>query len=151
MSACVVPVAPNFQDPPVSEPNIAPYMVTATPDFGSYVAIGNTQDFMVTVTDQNVGDDLSFQWVVDYPPYTENTRLGTAGFSPHSVNGTPQMALTKQEPPPCGLNLEPTIAVHQLELIAADREFDQTDPKVLNALKGSDGLVVHANWTFSCQ
>ena len=49
------------------------------------------------------------------------------------------------------LNPAPTVAVHQLEFILADRDFDTADPKVLDALlPGSVGFVVRANWTFSC-
>lgn len=146
MSACVVPVAPNFQDP-VSQPNIAPSIVSANPDFGSFVPILISQDFTVTVTDQNVGDTLYYQWVIDYPPFsTSNTRPLSVQTIQPPTDGK-QQKVTKSQSMNCGLNPAPNLAVHQLELIIADREFDQSNPKVLDAATGV-GLVARANWTF---
>jgi hypothetical protein len=144
MSACVVPVAPTFQDP-IGEPNVPPFIVSATPEINTFAP----SEVQVTVTDQNVGDYLYYQWVVDYPAYSANTRdQGILQISP-SVNGS-QLRVTKGISP-CILNPVATIAVHQLEFILADREFDQSNSMVLDALPPeSDGFVVRATWTFSC-
>jgi hypothetical protein len=149
MSACVVPVAPNFQDP-IGEPNVPPYIANAMPAVGSFVP-NNTGAFTVTVTDQNVGDTLSYRWVIDYPPFSlMNTRPQAIQTILPSANGT-QQSNPESLASPCDLNPAQTIAVHQLEFILADRAFDTTDPKVLDALpQESDGFVVRANWTFSC-
>ena len=148
MSACVVPVAPNFQDP-LGEPNVPPYIANAMPAVGSFVP-NNTGAFTVTVTDQNVGDPLSYRWVIDYPPFSiSNTRPQAIQTIPLSANGTQQFN-PESLPSPCDLN-PAAISIHQLEFILADRAFDTTDTKVLDALPpGSDGFVVRANWTFSC-
>ena len=150
MSACVVPVAPNFQDP-VGEPNVPPYIVSATPfSIGSFVS-NPTQDFQVTVTDQNVGDTLAYQWVIDYPPYNSSTHPLTFAHIQPSADRSQQRVTVGLGKSPCGFNPVQTLAVHQLEFILADREFDQSNSMVLDALPPeSDGFVVRANWTFSC-
>ena len=147
MSACVVPVAPSFQDP-VGERNVAPYIESASPDFGSFVPV-LTQDFQVTVTDQNVGDTLYYQWVIDYPPFnTSTTRPLSVQTIPPTLDGT-QLLVSKSQTITCALNPAPTLAVHQLEFIIADQPFDSAMPKVLDAVKpNSGGLVAHASWTF---
>jgi hypothetical protein len=149
VSACVVPAAPNFQDP-IGEPNVPPYIANAMPAVGSFVP-NDTGAFVVTVTDQNVGDTLFYRWVIDYPPYSvSNTRPQAIGMITAAATGSQQFN-PEMLPSPCDLNPAPTIAVHQLEFILADRGFDATDPKVLDALPlGSDGFVVRATWTFSC-
>ncbi len=149
VSACVVPVAPSFQDP-VGEPNVPPYIVSAGPPVGTFIT-STTLIPQVTVTDQNVGDLLAYQWVIDYPPYKPDTHpLGIEHIQP-SANGSQQQVTKALSQAPCLFNPDPTLAVHQLAFILADREFLQSDITVLDALPmGSDGFVVRANWTFSC-
>jgi hypothetical protein len=147
MPACVVPVAPTFQDP-IGEPNVPPYIVSAIPSVG-FVASA-TQMFQVTVTDQNVGDTLNYQWLIDYPPYNGDTRPGDIGSIAPSANGTQQQVTRPLLRLPCSYNPAPK-AVHQLQFILADREFDPSNSTVPDALPPkSDGFVVRASWTFSC-
>jgi hypothetical protein len=146
MSACVVPVAPTFQDP-VGEPNVPPYISNAMPAIGSFVP-NNTGAFVVTVTDQNVADTLHYRWVIDYPPYNANTRPQADAPIAAAVNGS-QQSNPEMLSSPCDLNPAPTVAVHQLEFILADRPFEPNST-LLEALTDSAGFVVRANWTFSC-
>jgi hypothetical protein len=104
----------------------------------------------VTVTDQNVVDRLAFQWVIDYPPYDANTHPGDSGHLEKSANGIQQSHSVVLTRAPCGYNPTQSIAVHRLQFILADRDFDTSDPAVLEALKDNAGFVVRANWTFSC-
>ncbi len=158
MSACITPVAPEFQDPTAS-PNYAPYIVSFSPAFGSVVSIPLSQDpvsqdFQVTVTDPNVEDNLFYRWVADYPPYTTNTRTLADAEFPHTANGQPQDALISRT-----IGCTDTLATtangqHRFEVIVADRPFaaapssdaslDQVEPP---------GFVVRAAWTFqiACQ
>lgn len=149
MSACVVPVAPNFHDP-VGAPNVPPYIEGAIPDIGSLVSPGG--QVQVTVTDQNVGDTLYYQWVLDYPPLNPSItrKQGVFPILP-SADGT-QLHVSKTFSPCGDLIPAPTIAVHLLEFILADRLLDKTNQVVLDALLPgeTDGFVVRANWTFSC-
>jgi hypothetical protein len=75
MSACVLPIGPDFQDP-LSSPNYAPYFVDTLPVAGSIVTATSTVPlFRVTVQDPNGGDNLQVRWIADYPPFTDNTRV----------------------------------------------------------------------------
>ncbi len=105
---------------------------------------------MVTVTDQNVGDRLAYQWVIDYPPFDTNTHPADSGHVPPAANGIQQRVPIPLSRLPCGFNPTQSIAVHRLQFILADREFDPSNPAVLDALLDSDGFVVRGNWTFSC-
>jgi hypothetical protein len=73
LPACVLPIGPDFQDPP-PVPNYPPYFAQVgpnTPLFGSTVAISDSgTTFEVIVADPNPGDTLSVRWVSDYPIYT---------------------------------------------------------------------------------
>jgi hypothetical protein len=146
MSACVVPVAPTFQDP-IGEPNVPPFIVSATPPVGTIIT-STTLVPQVTVTDQNVGDPLAYRWVIDYPPFNSNTHPLGIGHIPAPVDGVQQRVPVPLSQAPCAFN--PGVGVHQLEFILADRGFDTSNSMVLDALVDSDGFVVYANWTFSC-
>lgn len=148
MSACVVPVAPTFQDPPAGLPNIAPYLVSVVPDLGTFVPV-ITQDFQVTVTDQNVGDDLYYVWAIDYPPFNSAVTRTSPGEVHHLQNGT-QLSAPLSLAVTCALAPVATIAVHRLEFIVADRPLDTTMPnnRLDEVEPGSDGLVAYADWTF---
>src|SRR5215471_15875644 len=76
MSACILPVAPEFQDPPASE-NFGPVITDSSPALGSVVTkVGGAPlpPFRVTITDPNLGDNLHVRWLADYPPRSNNTR-----------------------------------------------------------------------------
>src|SRR5262245_28993773 len=66
MSACIIPVAPEFQDPP-GAPNSPPQILNPNPTWGAEVAATPDQPakFEITVTDVNTGDDLYLEWIVD--------------------------------------------------------------------------------------
>jgi hypothetical protein len=151
MSACIIPVAPEFQDPTAS-PNYAPVLEHANPDFGSLVTIPTMLQFQVNATDPNLDDNLYFRWFVDFPPFTANVthEIGDDGEVVHPVDGTALQAIIKVTVD-CLDGLAATAnSLHQLELLVADRPFlpspsiDQVSPP---------GIVVRANWTFqvNCQ
>jgi hypothetical protein len=158
MSACITPVAPEFQDPAAS-PNYAPYIQSVSPPFGSVVSIPLSQNpvsqnFQVTVTDPNVEDNLFYRWVADYPPYTTNTRTLADAEFPHMVNGQPQDAVISRT-----IGCTDTLAItadgqHRLEVIVADRPFAAPIPPDMSLdLVNPPGFVVRASWTFqiACQ
>src|SRR5207302_72257 len=67
MSGCVIPVAPQFDDP---EQNYPPYIVSSDPGEGSIFTPGATpddRDIAVTLADQNLNDHLFVRWIFDYP------------------------------------------------------------------------------------
>jgi hypothetical protein len=148
MSACIIPVAPEFQDPTAS-PNYAPVLVSAMPDFGSLVTIVPSLPFQVIATDPNLDDNLFYEWLVDYPQYTTNTRKIGEGEASHTADGTALHAIIPITVD-CTDGLAPTPnSLHQLELVVADRAFvAPTPPDTRLDEVESPGLVVHANWTF---
>jgi hypothetical protein len=119
MSACVLPIAPEFQDPP-SPLNGAPVFQFEDPPIGSVVT---KPSFTVVVTDPNVTDDLYYRWIADFPPFTENTRtLLPVTKLQHSADGTPlSQDLTIQ--PDCINDNLAKLASHQVMLVVADRPF----------------------------
>ncbi|HZL16810.1 MAG TPA: hypothetical protein VFG23_03585 [Polyangia bacterium] len=145
MSACIIPVAPEFQDPTAS-PNYAPYVTSFSPDFDSIVT-SQMPSFSVTFTDPNVGDDLHVRWLADYPSTTGNYRTLVEDFIyVHSADGQPQQPTDTRSVDCTVDNLAMTSdGQHRIEAIIADREFA---PPSDGKLDGVDppGLVARAAW-----
>jgi hypothetical protein len=157
MSACIIPVAPNFQDPP-STPDSPPYLYNPQPNnFGEIVTVPvkNAKPFSANVRDPNVEDTLSYLWVVDYPPFITGVTLsGNQGSIYPLPNGQPiDMQLPQLITCPF-LNtvVAPSDGKHQLELIVANRQFSPPDglspDNVLDSIDDPTGFVVRASWTF---
>jgi hypothetical protein len=151
MSACVLPIGPEFQDPPTSE-NFAPFFRTVAPDIGSIVM---DPMFDVTVTDPNVGDDLYYRWMADFPPYSDNTRtLQATTKVPHSADGTPLFAALTMKPD-CKLYNLAKLPQHQILLVVADRPFDPLQPTPTQSVDytrvPSEGRKVIATWTLQME
>ena len=69
LSACIIPIAPEWQDPLAAE-NVAPRFIESTPPFGSIdltVPPDGAASMLVVVTDPNVRDDLHVRLVADFP------------------------------------------------------------------------------------
>jgi hypothetical protein len=150
MSACVLPVGPEFQDPPGAA-NASPIIVDSTPDIGMRVTgkSGDTFTFSITVTDPNPGDTLHVRWVVDYPPFSSaNTRVVQPDYPVQpSQSGLPQQTPVSQQ---IGC-LTPLSALpsHQVMAIVADREFLPSLPAPAPVDYGRlppDGLKAVAVW-----
>jgi hypothetical protein len=120
MSACILPLAPEFQDPPAAQ-NYAPRIIESNPEAGSIVT---SQTFRVVVTDPNLGDALHVRWVVDYPPFSQtNTRTLVQDLTvPASVTGMPLMQEVSVDVD-CVVNVLAQIPQHQVTVIVADSEF----------------------------
>src|SRR5436190_2240679 len=73
--ACIIPVGPDFQDPP-GIPNGRPVITNTDPLFGTEVLATDVPMeamFEITVIDSN-NDPLYVRWVADFPPLTHETR-----------------------------------------------------------------------------
>jgi hypothetical protein len=127
LPACVIPLAPDFQDPPAAE-NSPPYIVSSSPDQGSLVT--STTRFGVRVTDPNPGDDLSIRWYADFPPLQPSTRAMGAdvGSVPHSADGTVQTTLLEAVVSCQGDNLAPGISQHTVTVVVSDVELGPGTP-----------------------
>jgi hypothetical protein len=153
MSACVLPVAPEFQDPPTSA-NSPPFFITTDPEIG-FVVTKAKASFTVTVSDLNVEDDLSYRWIADYPPYTDNTRrLSDDGTISHSADGkTLQQDISVT--PDCVSNMLAKTPRHQIMVIVADRKFEPlqatpTQPIDFARVPTGAGKVI-ATWTLELE
>jgi hypothetical protein len=154
MSACIIPVAPDFQDPLPDPPAPAPALSGFQPlDSGSTVIIASTTQgtaFAATVIDPNLGDKLFGRWTVDYPPYTSATLV--------LPTTTPQLMssgqATVQQNISCSINnvLAPTAgSEHRLQLLVGNQDFvanscSNSNPNCLDEIEGG-GPVARANWT----
>jgi hypothetical protein len=154
MSACVLPIAPEFQDPPAAA-NYSPLILDSNPQIGSVVVAANPMmvpPFTVFVSDPNVGDDLHVRWLADFPPFTMNTRdMVLDDHFTHSSNGVPLNAMSEVTPSCSAHNLA-KIPQHQIMAVVADRPFDNTQvgPNAdLTKLSDPNGRKVVATWTLT--
>jgi hypothetical protein len=151
MSACIVPVAPDFQDPP-SDPESAPVFSTTTPAMATLVtvlALPNQQTFSAPVSDTQLGVALNYRWALDYPPFSSDvTRAEQVAQILPPSDGQP---ITNY---PIPFTLDCTIApassssTHKLILIVADRPFVfNPDPNhYLDTIADPTGHVVYGFW-----
>jgi hypothetical protein len=155
MSACIIPVAPNFQDPP-STPDSPPYLSNFQPSDNAIVTVPVPDGlvFSANVTDPDLGDTLQVRWAVDYPPYAiGNTVDDQTPISP-SANGQPINAPVTEKVNCVFVNSSTpsTEGTHRLELIVADRTFSdpstQRPDQALESIDDKTGFVVRASWTF---
>jgi hypothetical protein len=151
--ACVVPLAPEFEDPPATR-NFAPVISDPFPINGEVVSTQTSRDFRVTVSDPNPSDDLHVRWIADYPPYGPNTRLLRSPDLPHGMTAAPQQTDITVD---CiNSNLALGVPQHQIMVIVADQPFLPTDNQPLDskltALPKSAGSA-EAHWTLNlvCQ
>jgi hypothetical protein len=122
MSACVLPIAPEFQDPPASE-NYAPIFLNTDPQAGSVVSAtpSAVPTFNIVVRDPNVNDDLEVRWIADYPPFTAATSVMVTIPVLHSSTGLPEVPAFQ---PNCVLHHIGPGKTHQLYVVVADRKFE---------------------------
>jgi hypothetical protein len=91
MSACVLPIAPEFQDPPAAA-NYAPFFQFVDPPLGTRVtaAPDKVTTFTLQISDPNLGDNLHVRFISDFPPFTSNTRVLEPDLTiPHRADGMP--------------------------------------------------------------
>jgi hypothetical protein len=144
VSACVVPVAPQFEDP---VGNVSPFVASSTPPAGAVLPISlSTID--VTLGDPNLGDLLVARWFIDYPPYDSSVsraapevRLPTSGqVNREIIRFAPSCA---DEQIPAGPIL------HRVTLSVADRPFlppEQSPPDLPWDTVPAEGFVVRTTW-----
>ncbi len=147
MSGCIIPVAPDFQDPPDPQ-NYAPELSNADPQFGWVVTITSPAGFQFgfQATDPNPTDTLYVNWLVDYPPFQPQvSRLLLPDMKPPTSDGTPRSFSVTVG---ClqGSVVPNTSNLHQLQAVVADRPFD-ISTGMLDVVP-SPGKITRGNWTF---
>jgi hypothetical protein len=86
MSACVIPVGPEFQDPP-GAPNATPSIASSDPLMGTSTVVA-TPHFSVTASDTNRGDTITVRWILAYPPWTDRSMvIGADDVIPPAADG----------------------------------------------------------------
>jgi hypothetical protein len=157
MSACVVPVAPSFQDPPPTL-EAPPYIVSSTPEIGSPVTVppAGSVTFTAELTDVTPGATVYFIWALDYPPFDDvNTRSGgpTNPILPRvdgrPTDGTVQFTLN------C-LTIVPSPSSgpeHTFSLLVADRAFSMIPGQFGQIMDNTGHRLPAAIWfvNMSCQ
>lgn len=145
MSACVLPIAPEFQDPPASQ-NFAPFFIDTTPLAGSIVtASPKVPPFTVVVGDPNLGDSLVVRWIADFSPQSDLTSAMETDQVPQSAGGQSNSGQVTINPN-CALHHLARIATHQIKAVVADRQFlDPGTPIDFERLP-VDGLKDSRTW-----
>lgn len=130
-AGCVLPVAPEFQNPP-NAPNFYPYVWNTEPVHESTVTLpgvgGPDFPFVAVVGDQNLSDTLYVRWVSDYPPFATNVSkvLSDAldGQGLPIPPSTPQAELRQEIHFPARCDgFAPGMQQHRLVVIVSDRPF----------------------------
>jgi len=139
MPACIIPVAPDFQDPD-GFPNAAPEIVSEMPKAGSMVSATPSMLplFVIRVIDVNE-DLLNIRWIVD----------GRPAFSQQpQVRGSTDPAMVMQTIH-C-YDVDATVSLHPVRVVVADRPFVEgsSDPMAIE----SPGKPAHDDWwlTLEC-
>ena len=164
-SGCVVPLAPDFQDPP-SVPNYPPYFFNSDPPAAKVMS--PPQVFTVTVVDPNPQDVLYVRWLSDYPPYTQfvtalvQSNDGMSGMSQDPQLGGVKLLYDTGGAPgspkktPCNDFVTHGPANHTLALVVSDRPFlppDQApnpDYRYNAIAAGNSDVAIMEVWTVSC-
>lgn len=128
LSACVVPVGPEWTDPASNYP---PTIVKAEPVNGSPLTpdadAGTAPAVTVWLADQNTHDKLYVRWIIDYPPFVEEvTRLAPQDILPPEgrIERLPVLFA-----PSCNDDkIASGFTSHRLMMAASDRRFAFDDP-----------------------
>lgn len=145
---CVLPIAPEFED----EENLAPFVVVSRPAFGT-VVVSDQQTFSVTVEDPNRTDTLYARWLIDYPPFSNDTAsdikdprppLGANRINRHVFEFTPDCILHR---------IATSKTDHPLMLVVSDRPFLDPDSSMVPPEGRLDATApgahsVRVGWTF---
>jgi hypothetical protein len=117
-SACIIPVAPEFQDPPGAA-NSPPEILNPDPLWGEEVAATPTvlRTFSFTFSDVNADDTLWVRWTVDGISGTQNPTPSGSGGTPAQHVASNTIAC---------VNVDQTLARHTVIAGVADKPFSDT-------------------------
>jgi hypothetical protein len=151
LGGCVVPLAPQFEDP---EENSAPYLVGADPSIGVILA-GSPPEFRVTVADSNLGDTLYARFIIDYPDFDRFLSRIARGAAGDQIIPAPQDDNTVRQlrpyRPGCEDSIDGSLTQHRLMLVVSDRPFLAADAAPQRRQFDSvpvGALVLRVSWTF---
>ena len=122
-SGCVVPIGPQFHDPPPATPlpEEPPYFAPeqTVPGLGTSVPLDTNKVtyFNVEIHDDNATDSVSVRWMTNYPPFTS----GSTGHRSDATLPGPAEVFHFSESFNCGNFLN--AADHTITILVADRPF----------------------------
>jgi len=153
MPACIIPVGPDWGNPP-GEPNLPPRFEVTKPVSGSHIGAAGVQTFTITVSDPNVREPLFLKWLEEFPPFTVETHEIAAmnPMVPPSATGE-AMRAPIPEMFDCGKLANNTKTEHLITAVVADRPFVIGGPLGQPLLVEDNGQTDTATWTMSltCQ
>ena len=142
LQACVIPVGPDFQDPPAPR-NFPPQILSADPEQLTEVT-ESKPTFRVRVTDPNVNDDLFIHWFSDFPG-TPNTTRRLAPNTPRiKANGTQQISTVDLSPTCSADRIASGFSLHTIVVMIGDHDFDDSSNDVTLLNDGSHAVL--AGW-----
>lgn len=147
--ACVLPVGPQFEDPPS---NSAPYLASSDPPAGAILPASSPQ-IEIVLGDANQDDVLVGRWFIDYPPFDASvTRLAHEFRLPSSGKSEREEV---RFVPDCGDDqIAPGMASHRVSLSVADRPFlheDRSPPDLRLDSVSPEGFVLRATWLLNLE
>lgn len=143
-SACVLPVGPQFEDPPG---NSSPYLASSDPPEGS--VLPETSPLIeVVVGDANQDDVLRVRWLIDYPPFDAAvTRMAHEFHLP--TTGKTERGKFRFAPNCADDQIATETSSHRVTLSVADRPLlpeDQSPPALRLDSVPTEGFVLRATW-----
>jgi hypothetical protein len=123
LSACVLPIGPEFEDPP-AVPNYEPYFQGVFPDAERTHQLLPPDKFDIVLGDPNPTDQLTVRWIANYPPFVLNATRPiletTKPLSEPDPGGMPTVSFSSP-----GLTCAdfPMAAERNLVAIVSDRGF----------------------------
>jgi hypothetical protein len=145
LTACVVPVGPEWSDPPTNDP---PTLRSAVPPVGQ-ILVEPGLTVTVVLADQNTQDKLYLRWLIDYPPFQPDvSRLA------HELTLPPEGKIARPAAsfaPNCtDDHIAAGTTSHRLMLAVSDRPFvgDSQGEGALDQVPAG-GYLIQAVWPFT--
>jgi hypothetical protein len=148
---CVIPMGPDWQEP---EPNYPPYVVTANPTVGDIFTPGTSvqdREISVTLLDQNLNDNLSIRFLIDYPGPDTGRLLLPVTLPP---TGMPERGPVRVRPSCSQPGVGP--GQHRLLMAVADRPFldefagNDVDPEAPLDSVPPEARRIRVSWILFC-
>jgi len=144
---CVVPLAPEFQDPPAAS-NTPPRFLSSDPAFE--VQRNAPQDFAVKVEDVNPRDRLYVRWASDYPSFEQSSSRLLADIETTAGN----LPLFRV-PAKCDDFAMTDSKMHRLVVIVSDQPFVKDPSKTNNpdyrySATVNSSVPIMAGWVVVC-
>jgi hypothetical protein len=145
-TACILPVAPEFQDPPKA-PNYAPFFVSFDP-FAETPVTQVPLTFSVLLADPNPQDTLHVRWAADYPPFVQTRSRLLVDEQTIMPGAVPQASYPLPALDSC--KVFASGGDHRLVVIVSDRPFRKVDTFTgvyrFNLVEGGEPPIM-AGWT----